>query len=85
MVTSAYHPDTYVAFSSDAYDITGNISKQYTVKDAISVGGMFQKQTEEGTLEVKICRGAVGTGTLVDSDSTTDSYGAVLITAVKED
>lgn len=81
VVTAAYDPDTYVVFSSDSYDVTGNVSKQYTVEDAISVGGMFQKQAVNGTLEVEILKG----GVVVDSASTTDHYGAVLVTAVNED
>jgi hypothetical protein len=81
VVNAAYDPDTYVGFSTDSYDVSGNVSEQYTVEDAISVGGMFQKQAVNGTLEVEIWRG----GELIDSDETTDPWGAVLITAVKED
>jgi len=81
VVSAAYDPDTYVVFSSDSYDVSGNISKQYTVEDAISIGGMFQKQAVNGTLEVEIWRG----GELIDSDETTDPWGAVLVTAIKED
>jgi len=81
VVNAAYDPDTYVVFSTDPHDVSGNVSKQYTVEDAISVGGMFQKQAVNGTLEVEIWRG----GELVDSASTTDPWGAVLITAVKEE
>ena len=81
VVTAAYDPDTYVDFSTDSYDVSGNVSKQYTVPDAISVGGMFQKQAVNGTLEVEIWRG----GVLVDSAVTTDPWGAILVTAVKED
>jgi len=85
VVSAAYDPDTYVAFNSTSYDVSGNVSKEYTVLNAISIGGMFQKVSAgNDTLEVKIWRGAVGTGTLVDSDSTTDPDGAVLVTAVKE-
>ena len=80
VVTAAYDPDTYVAFSTDSSDVSGNVSKQYTVEDAISVGGMFQKLSVDGTLEVEILKG----GVVVDSASTTDPYGAVLVTAVKE-
>jgi len=81
VVTAAYDPESYVAFSSDSYDVSGNVSKQYTVEDAISIGGMFQKLSEEGTLAIEIWRG----GELVDSDETTDPWGAVLVTAVKEE
>jgi len=80
VVTAAYDPVNYVAFDSTSYDVVSeNVSKQYTVEDAISVGGMFQKLSVNGTLTVKIWRG----GELVDSDSTTEPFGAVLVTAVK--
>ncbi|MHC1578283.1 MAG: hypothetical protein ACXQTH_00870 [Dehalococcoidia bacterium] len=81
VVTAAYDPDTYVAFNSTSHDVAGTIFKQYAVKDAISVGGMFQKLSVNGTLEVEILRG----GVVVDSASTTEPFGAVLVTAVKED
>ena len=81
VASAAYDPETWVAFSSDSYDVSGNVSEQYTVEDAISVGGMFQKQAVNGTLEIEIWRG----GELVDSASTTDPWGAVLITAIKEE
>jgi hypothetical protein len=81
VVDAAYDPDTYVVFSSDPYDVLGSVSEQYTVEDAISVGAMFQKLSVNGTLEVTIWRGVE----LVDSASTTEPFGAVLVTAVKED
>jgi hypothetical protein len=85
VVTAAYDSETYVAFSTDSYDVSGNVSKDYIVTDAISVGGMFQKLSDGNeTLEVKIWRGSVGSGTLVDSDITTEAHGAVFVTAVKE-
>jgi hypothetical protein len=80
VVTGAYDPDTYVAFNSTSYDVSDTTSKQYTVEHAISVGGMFQKLSVNGTLEVEILRG----GVVVDSASTTEPFGAVLVTAVKE-
>jgi hypothetical protein len=81
VVTAAYDPVNYVAFDSTSYDVSENVSKTYTVLDAVSVGGMFQKLSAGNeTLEVKIYRGA----TLVDSDSTTEPFGAVLVTAVEE-
>lgn len=82
VVTAAYNNITYVAFDSTSYDVVSeNVSKTYTVLNAVSVGGMFQKLSAGNeTLEVKIYRGA----TLVDSDSTTEPFGAVLVTAVKE-
>jgi hypothetical protein len=80
-----YDPDSYVAFSSESYDVSGNVSKEYTASDVLAVEGMFQKTgAGNGTLEVKIWRGAVDTGILVDSASTTDPDGAILITAIKE-
>lgn len=85
VLNANYDAVDYVAFSSDSYDVSGNVSEQYTVPGVLSVGGMFQKLTAgNGTLEVRIWRGAVGTGTLVDSASTTNPYGAVLVTATKE-
>jgi len=85
-VNAAYDPEAWVVFSSDSEVVTtGNAPEQYTVPDVISVGGMFQKQAVNGTLEVELWRGAVGTGTLIDSASTTDAYGAVLVTAIGED
>ena len=85
VVTAAYDPVNYVAFNSTSYDVSGNVSTEYTILNAVSVGGMFQKLSwGNETLEVKLWRGAVGTGTLVDSDNTTEPFGAVLVTAVKE-
>ena len=81
VVNAAYDPDTYVVFNTDSYDVSGNVSKQYTVEDAISVGGMFQKQAVNGTLEVEIWKGS----DLMDSAVATDAWGAVLVTAIKED
>lgn len=84
-VNATYDPVDYVAFSSDSYDVSGNVSEEYTAPDTLAVEGMFQKLGDGNeTIEVKIWRGAVGTGTLVDSAITTSPYGAVLITAIKE-
>jgi hypothetical protein len=81
VVTAEYDPVNYVAFSSTSYDRSGNVSAQYTVTNAIEVGGMFQKlSVGNETLTVRILKGGVE----VDSASTTDPYGAVLVTAVKE-
>jgi hypothetical protein len=81
VVTAAYDPVNYVAFSSVSHDVVSeNVSKTYTVLNAVSVGGMFQKLSVNGTLVVKILKGTVE----IDSTSTTDPYGAVLVTAVKE-
>jgi hypothetical protein len=85
VVNATYDPVNYVAFSSDSYDVSGNVSEEYTAPGALAVEGMFQKLSDGNeTLEVSIWRGAVGTGTLVDSASTTNPYGAVLVTAIKE-
>jgi hypothetical protein len=81
VVTAAYDPTNYVAFDSTSYDVSGNVSKTYTVLDAVSVGGMFQKLSAGNeTLTVKILKG----GTVVDQATTTDTYGAILVTAVEE-
>jgi hypothetical protein len=80
VVTAAYDPDTYVAFDSTSHDVSGNVSAQYTVTNAIEVGGMFQKLSVNGTLTVRILKGGVP----VDSATTTDPFGAVLVTAVEE-
>lgn len=80
-----YDPVNYVAFSSDSYDVSGNISEEYIAPNVLAVEGMFQKLGGGNeTLDVKIWRGAIGTGTLVDSASTTNPDGAVLVTAIKE-
>jgi len=84
VLNANYDPVNYVAFSSDSYDVSGNVSREYTTSDVLAVEGMFQKLSGGNeTLEVKIWRGAVGTGTLVDSASTTNPDGAVLVTAIK--
>jgi len=80
-VNAAYDPEAWVVFSSDSEDVTGNVPKQYTVLDVISVGGMFQKQAVNGTLKVELWRG----GDLIDSSVTTDPWGAILVTAIGED
>ncbi len=81
VVYAAYDPERWVAFSTESSDVSGSISEEYTVVDAVSVGGMFQKLSEEGTLEVKIWRD----GELIDSAKTTEPWGAVLVMAVEED
>jgi hypothetical protein len=84
-VDATYDPVNYVAFTSDSYDVSGNVSEEYTAPDTLAVEGMFQKLSAGNeSLDVRIWRGAVGTGTLVDSAITTSPYGAVLITAIKE-
>jgi hypothetical protein len=80
VVTEEYDPVNYVASNSYSYDVSGNVPAQYTAENAISVAGMFQKKSEEGTLEVKILKG----GELIDSANTSDPWGAVLVTAAKQ-
>lgn len=80
VVTQEYDPVKFVASNSHSYNVSGNVSAQYTVENAISVVGMFQKESEEGTLEVKILQGEE----LVDSANTSDPWGAVLVTAAKQ-
>ncbi len=85
VVDADYDPVDYVAFSSESYDVSGYVSQEYITLDVLAVEGMFQKQSGGNeTLEVKIWRGDVGTGTLADSASTTNPHGAVLVTAIKE-
>ena len=85
VVDADYDPVDYVAFSSESYDVSGYVSQEYITLDVLAVEGMFQKQSGGNeTLEVKIWRGAVGTGTLIDSASTMNPHGAVLVTAIKE-
>jgi hypothetical protein len=80
VVTAEYDPVNYVVYNSHSYDVSGNVSAQYTAENATSVVGMFQKKSEEGTLEVKILEG----GELVDSGNTSEPWGAVLVTAAKQ-
>ncbi len=85
MVRAAYDPTNWVVFNSTSYDVSGNTSKQYVADNAVSVGAMFQKLSAGNeTLLVRLWRGAAGTGTLVDSATTSEPFGAVLVTAVKE-
>jgi hypothetical protein len=81
VVTAEYDPVNYVAFNSSSYDVSDNVSQEYTVLNAIQVGGMFQKGSAGNeTLEVQILKDGVP----VDSDITELPFGAVLVTAVKE-
>ena len=82
VMTTDYDPENRVAsFSSDPILVEGQVPKQYTVTDVISVAGMFQKQTEEGTLRVEIWKG----GVLIDSAETTDPWGAVLVMSTEKE
>lgn len=78
--TAEYDPVKYVVSNSHSYNVSGNVPAQYTAENAISVVGMFQKKGEEGSLEVRILKGEE----LVDSANTSDPWGAVLVTAVKQ-
>jgi hypothetical protein len=80
VLTTEYDPVNLVASNELSYDVSGNVPAQYTVENATSVAGMFQKKSEEGTLEVKILKGEE----LIDSANTSDAWGAVLVTAVNQ-
>jgi hypothetical protein len=80
VVTQEYDPVNLVASNSDSYNVSGSVPAQYTAENAVSVAGMFQKKSEEGTLEVKILKGEE----LIDSANTSDAWGAVLVTAVNQ-
>ena len=86
VVTAAYNNITYVALNSTSYPVVSeNVSQEYTVTNAVEVGGMFQKLSGGNeTLDVKIWRGAVGTGTVADSANTTEPFGAVLVMAITQ-
>lgn len=80
VMTTDFDTENRVAFSSDPIPVEGQVPKQYRVTDATAVAGMFQKQTEEGTLRVEIWRG----GDLIDSAETTDPWGTVLVMSAEE-
>jgi len=80
VVMQEYDSVNFVASNSHSYNVSGNVPAQYTAENAVSVAGMFQKKSEEGTLEVKILKGEE----LVDSANTSDAWGAVLVTAVNQ-
>ena len=80
VLTTEYDLVNLVASNELSYDVSGNVPAQYTVQNATSVAGMFQKTDEEGTLEVKIMKG----GELMDSANTSDAWGAVLVTVVNQ-
>jgi hypothetical protein len=80
VLTTEYDPANLVASNELSYDVSGSVPAQYTAVNATSVSGMFQKKSEEGTLEVKILKGEE----LVDSANTSDAWGAVLVTAVNQ-
>ena len=80
VVTQEYDSVNFVASNSHPYNVSGNVPTQYTAENAVSVAGMFQKKSEEGTLEVKILKGEE----LIDSANTSDAWGAVLVTAANQ-
>jgi len=80
VITQEYDPVKIVISNSRSYNVSGNVPAEYVIENAVSVAGMFQKKSEEGTLEVKILEGEE----LVDSANTSDAWGAVLVTAVKQ-
>jgi hypothetical protein len=64
-----------VSIHSNAYTTEGVVPREYTF-EAMVAGGMFQKQTDDGTLlKVEIWK----EGVLQDSASTTDPWGAVMV------
>jgi hypothetical protein len=59
----------------NSYNVEGQVPAEYTF-EAMVAGGMFQKQTGDGTLlQVEIWK----EGVLQDSASTTDPWGAVMV------
>jgi hypothetical protein len=80
VVTQEYDPVNFVVSYSYSYNVSGTVPAQYTDENAISVVGMFQKKNEEGTLDVRILQGE----DLIDSASTSDPWGAVLVTAANQ-
>ena len=81
VVNAAYDPETWVVYSSDSIPVEGQVPQEYTVHDVISVGGMFQKQSVNGTLEVEIWK----EGDLIDSSETADPWGAVFVMTIGEE
>jgi len=82
VVSAIYDEENWVSFSTDSYQVEGQIPPagytEYTVDEAISVVGMFQKQGEDDALlRVEIWRG----DELVDWSETASPWGAVLVVA----
>jgi hypothetical protein len=80
VITEEYDPVSIVVSSSRSYNVSGSVPAQYMAENAASVAGMFQKGSEEGTLEVKILKGEE----LIDSAATSDAWGAVLVIAADQ-
>ncbi len=79
-----YDPDTdSMDFISQSYpvsrtEIAAEEHIEFTVDDALAVSAMFMKKTgDETALTVEIRKGDV----LIDSETTTEPWGAVLVTA----
>jgi hypothetical protein len=72
----AYDPDTDIwDYIPNSYTVEGQVPAEYTFQGMVA-GGMFQKQTGDGTLlKAEIWKD----GVLQDSDSTTDPWGAVMV------
>jgi hypothetical protein len=71
-----YHSDTDTwDYITNGYTTEGVVPKEYTL-EAMVAGGMFQKETGDGTLlQVEIWKD----GVLRDSAQTTDPWGAVFV------
>jgi hypothetical protein len=68
------HTDSW-DYIPNSYSVEGQVPAEYTFK-AMVAGGMFQKQTDDGSLlSVEIWKD----GVLQDSDSTTSPWGAVMV------
>jgi hypothetical protein len=69
-------PDTHVVdYTFSEFLVEGQVPEEYTF-EAMVAGGLFQKQTGDGTLlRVEIWKD----GVLQDSASTTDPWGAVMV------
>jgi hypothetical protein len=80
VLTQEYDPVNYVVSYSYSYNVSGDVPARYAAENAVSVVGMFQKKSEEGTLEVKILKREE----LIDSANTSDGWGTVLVTAVNQ-
>ncbi|MFO7996643.1 MAG: hypothetical protein R6U93_05830 [Dehalococcoidia bacterium] len=78
VLRAAFDSDTWVNFSSNSTAVEGQVPEEYTVLDAITVTGRFQKQSGGNeTLSVEIWRG----GDLIGSSNTTFPWGTVVVTA----
>lgn len=81
-VSATFDAENWVDYSIDSYSVSEEIPSEgyveYTVIDAISVVGMFQKQDDDDALlRVELWRG----DELVDASETDSPWGAVLAVA----